>query len=130
MTNSSAGDSIEQAGIRFQIGMYEEALHVDPDDAEALRFLAHAYGQIGKGEERLQTDEHLARLTPQDPRVHYNLACSHALLGQTEKAITSLEDACGVGFRDAVLLRRDNELDSLRDDPRFIAIERLIDDDQ
>jgi len=130
MTNSSAGDSIEQAGIRFQIGMYEEALHADPDDAEALRFLAHAYGQIGKGEERLQTDQHLARLTPHDPRVHYNLACSHALLGETEKAITSLEDACGVGFRDAVLLRRDNELDSLRDDPRFIAIERLIDDDQ
>jgi SAM-dependent methyltransferase len=71
----------------------------------------------------------LARLTPRDPRAHYNLACSHALLGQPEEAIAALEQACGLGFRDSVLLRRDNELDSLREDPRFQAIERLVEND-
>ena len=129
MTQDGKDESIKLAGLRFQIGMYEEALHADPDDAEALRFLAHAYGAVGKGEARLDTDRHLARLTPRDPRAHYNLACSHALLGQPEEAIAALEEACGLGFRDSVLLRRDNELDSLREDPRFVAIERLIENE-
>ena len=121
--------AIELAGLRFQISMYEEALERDPTDVDALRFLAHAYGLVGRGSERLAADEKLTRLTPKDPRVHYNLACSHALLGHADDAIASLKSACGLGFSDAVLLRRDHELDSLREDPRFVAIERLIEAD-
>ena len=122
-------NAIELAGLRFQIAMYEEALEVDPSDVEALRFLAHAYGVVGRASERLFADEKLTLLTPRDPRAHYNLACSHALLGHADAAITALESACGLGFCDAVLLRRDHELDSLRQDPRFLAVERLISDE-
>ena len=119
-------NAVELAGVRFQIGMYEDALANDPTDTESLRFLAHAYGVVGRGQERLVADQTLARLIPRDPRTHYNLACSHALLGQPDEAIAALESACGLGFSDSVLLRRDHELDSLREDPRFEAIERLI----
>jgi len=122
-------NAIELAGLRFQISMHEEALAGDPDDVEALRFLAHAYGLVGRVDERLTTDQKLTRLTPRDARAHYNLACSHALLGHADEAIQALESACGLGFADSVLLRRDHELDSLRSDPRFLAIERLIADE-
>ena len=120
---------IEQAGLRFQIGMFEVALESDADDTEALRFLAHAYGAVGRHAERLQADQRLTALLPRDPRAYYNLACSHALMGQGDEAIAALEQACGLGFSDPVLLRRDDELDSLREDPRFQAIERLIEED-
>ena len=120
---------IEQAGLRFQIGMFEVALERDANDMEALRFLAHAYGSVGRHTDRLAADERLTALLPRDPRAHYNLACSHALLGQSDEAIAALEQACGLGFADPVLLRRDEELDSLREDPRFQAIERLVQED-
>jgi tetratricopeptide (TPR) repeat protein len=120
---------IVEAGLRFQIGMSEVALERDANDTEALRFLAHAYGVAGRNAERLSADERLAALLPHDPRAHYNLACSHALVGHIDDAIAALEQACGLGFADPVLLRRDEELDSLREDPRFQAIERLIADE-
>ncbi|MEM8882945.1 MAG: tetratricopeptide repeat protein [Planctomycetota bacterium] len=121
-------DAIEMAGIRFQIGIFEEALERNPHDAESLRFLAHAYGQMERFEDRLAADQKLVELAPQDPRAHYNLACSFALAGRTDDAIEALEHACLLGFRDAVLLRKDHELDALREDPRFLAIAARIED--
>jgi tetratricopeptide (TPR) repeat protein len=52
----------------------------------------------------------------------FNLACSEALLGRTDDALTHLEEA----FASAPQLREnaesDTDLDPLRDDPRFAAL--------
>jgi len=120
-------DEIELAGLRFQIGVFEQVLHDDPTDVDALRFLAHAYGAVGRLEERLRTDQRLCALAPRDPRSFYNLACSLALLGRTEDALEALERAFQLGFRDAVLLRKDHELDALREIPRFAQLASLLD---
>jgi Flp pilus assembly protein TadD len=110
---------LELAGLRFQIGIFEEALARDPEDTESLRFLSHGYSVIGRLEDGLAADRKLVELLPRDPRVRYNLACSCALTGRTDEALVHLEEACGLGFDDANLLRKDQDLDSLRDDPRF-----------
>lgn len=114
---------IDLAGIRFQIGVFEEALATRPDDADALRFLAHAYSVVGRHEDGLAADRRLVELLPGDPRAHYNLACSHALCGHPQEALDALEKACALGFDDLALLRKDKDLDSLRAEPRFRAIE-------
>jgi Flp pilus assembly protein TadD len=120
-------DEIELAGLRFQIGVFEQVLHDSPTDMEALRFLAHAYGAVGRLQERLRTDQRLSALAPRDPRSFYNLACSYALLDRTDDAIGALERAFQLGFRDAVLLRKDHELDPLREHPRFVELASQLD---
>ncbi|MHC4409842.1 MAG: TPR end-of-group domain-containing protein [Planctomycetota bacterium] len=121
-------DEIELAGLRFQIGVFEQVLLDRPADTEALRFLAHAYGAVGRSADRLEADRQLCELAPRDPRSFYNLACSFALLGQLEEAMDSLAHAFQLGFRDGVLLRKDHELDPLREDPRFIELAAMLED--
>ncbi len=73
---------LELAGIRFQIGIFEEALATDPTDTDALRYLAHAYTIVGRANDGLNADRRLVGLLPSDSRVRYNLACSCALAGR------------------------------------------------
>ncbi len=49
----------------------------------------------------------------------YNAACAYALLGDTENAFAALAAARRAGFNDRKQMRRDPDLASLRDDPRF-----------
>lgn len=117
---------IDLAGLRFQIAIWEEVLLHSPADTEALRFLAHAYFAVGRKEDGLAVDRRLADLLPRDARVRYNLACSCALVGRKEEAFERLIEACELGFDDLNLLRRDHDLDTLREDARFREIERLV----
>ena len=118
--------ALELAGLRFQIGIFEEAVAQSPSDTDALRFLAHAYSVVGRADEGLATDRRLVELLPRDPRVRYNLACSCALAGAADEALQHLDEACRLGFDDLALLRRDQDLDSIRSDPKFIEIETRI----
>jgi hypothetical protein len=115
-------DRVGLAGVRFQIAVWEEILERRPDDTEALRFLAHAYTQVGRLQDGLGADRRLAKLLPHDPRVRYNLACSLALAGDCAAAIAELNRACQLGFDDLKLLRRDQDFESLRDHPDFLAV--------
>lgn len=117
---------LELAGIRFQIGIFEEALSTDPADTEALRYLAHAYTIVGRDSDGLDADRRLVVLLPTDSRVRYNLACSCALAGRNDEAVAMLQEACALGFSDITLLRKDKDLDTLRDDPRYREIEKAL----
>ena len=121
-------DEIELAGLRFQIGVLEEALAAKPSDTDALRFLAHAYGSVGRDEDRLTADQRLSELLPRDPRSFYNLACSLALLQRTDEALDALAHAFSLGFHDGVLIRKDHDLDTLREVPRFVELMALLPD--
>jgi len=70
----------------------------------------------------------LARLRPDDPTVLYNLACSYALLGQFEEAVTALSRAMDEGYDDFKWLMKDPDLKKLRADRRFKAIQERLRD--
>src|SRR5690606_2406513 len=63
---------------------------------------------------------------PEELRVkiwaYYNLACIRAVQGRTDEAIAELGRAVGAGFTDVSWARRDGDLASLRDDPRFARV--------
>ena len=121
-----APTGLDLATLRFQIGICEEILRQAPEDTESLRFLAHAYFAVGRPEDGLLADRRLMDLLPRDPRVRYNLACSCALLGKPDEAFERLREACDLGFDDLNLLQRDKDLETLRADPRFQAIESAL----
>ena len=54
----------------------------------------------------------------------YNVACSQALKGDRDGALRSLETALAEGFEQPDLLADDDDLDSLRSDPRFEDLRR------
>lgn len=56
------------------------------------------------------------------PTSTYNLACAYALRGETDKAISLLSKSVREGFSDTRTLKRDSDMDSLREDARFKRI--------
>jgi tetratricopeptide (TPR) repeat protein len=57
-----------------------------------------------------------------DAGVLFNIACCQALLGRTDAAIDWLEQAIRADDQARELARTDEDLDSLREDPRFVAL--------
>jgi dienelactone hydrolase len=62
------------------------------------------------------------QITPNRPIVWYNLACSCAQIGQTEKAMAALGRAVDVGYRNPDYLDTDSDMDPLRNQPGFTEI--------
>jgi len=54
--------------------------------------------------------------------VLYNVACFYALEGEPVRAIACLEGASGAGFAHPEWIENDPDLDSIRDDPRFVEL--------
>jgi tetratricopeptide (TPR) repeat protein len=52
----------------------------------------------------------------------YNIACGHAVLGNRGHALNLLEKALSEGFREFAHIREDPDMQSIRDDPRFIEL--------
>lgn len=103
----------------FEIELFETALRHQPENVDALYSLGNAYTRVGRYEEGLRIDRQLAEIFPENPTVHYNLACSLALLGRNDSALETLHYALEIGFDDERLLATDPDLKSLRLDPRF-----------
>jgi len=61
----------------------------------------------------------LIHLAPNEPGPHYNLACALARLGRTPEALAALEMAVLKGFNDPDHIRQDEDLASLRAEPRY-----------
>ncbi|KAA0233043.1 hypothetical protein EDM76_09480 [bacterium] len=89
----------------FEIDFYERVLKRTPTQIDALRQLGHLYTRTGRVREGLTVDLKLALLCPRDAVAQYNLACSYALLRDTERAIACLAEAVRLGYRDAAHLR-------------------------
>lgn len=56
---------------------------------------------------------------PERPNVWYNLATAHARLGQNRKALDALDKAVSLGWTNRAAIASDDDLASLRGEPRF-----------
>src|SRR4051794_2386122 len=90
----------EQRELDIKIQFMEGIVRRDPEYVEALQLLGDHYTQRGKFDRSLKVDEQLSRLEPRNPLVFYNLACSYSLIGQMSMAVSSLETALALGYRD------------------------------
>ena len=76
----------------------------------------------GLFERSLQIDRCLVDLLPDDCVARYNLACSLARGGSRRQAIEQLGLAIEHGYDDFGHLEVDPDLDSLRNEPAYIAL--------
>ncbi|MFH1622646.1 MAG: tetratricopeptide repeat protein [Candidatus Omnitrophota bacterium] len=112
---SSKKDNIEE----FQIEFYEKIIKERPNFIEALKLLAELYTKSGKFEKGLELDKKLTELLPDDPLVHYNLACSYSLLNDINNSLISIKKAIAIGYNDFKYMNNDPDLINLRIDKRF-----------
>jgi tetratricopeptide (TPR) repeat protein len=109
----------EQTQLDFELEFFAPILERDPAYADALRVHANNLAARGLYARAMQADRRLTRLTPERPIPWYNLACSYAVLGMTDRAFDALQRALDLGYRHIRHLCRDPDLKALRHDPRF-----------
>lgn len=103
----------------LEIRFYEGLLKQRPDFVQALYTLGDAYTRKGFLYEGLDVDQKLARLRPDDPYVHYNLACSLSLTGDASASLDALRKAVALGYDELSYLLKDPDLDAARRHPDF-----------
>ncbi len=108
--------------LDFEIAFYERILKRLPHSLDVLMALGNDYTERGLIEKGLGIDQRLCRLRPADPVIHYNLACSYALVGKVDQALQTLDHAITLGYHDSTYLQRDPDLEGVRSDPRFKAL--------
>jgi tetratricopeptide (TPR) repeat protein len=121
-TKPSRGKSAKKEDLEFEIKFFEGVAHRDPNFIEALQILGDAYSKTGQWEKGLHIDKRLAKLSPDNPLVFYNLACSYSLLKHLDQAFAALAHAVKLGYDDARWLIKDPDLNNIREDNRFKQI--------
>jgi tetratricopeptide (TPR) repeat protein len=112
--------------LETKITFLEGLVKRDPQYVEALQMLGDHYTQRGQFDQSLEVDKRLSRLEPANPLVFYNLACSHSLNGDFDRAAAALDRALTLGYRDFKWLAKDPDLRRLRQHPLYRAIEDKI----
>jgi len=108
-----------QDDVDFEMKFYEGIVAKKPDFIEALIALGDLYTKKGFYKRGLDIDKQLAHLKPHDPYVLYNLACSHSLLHEIDKAWGAIKQAIDCGYDDWDYLEADQDLFSLRQAQQF-----------
>lgn len=116
----------ETRELDTKIAFLEGLVRRDPQYVEALQLLGDHYALRGTPDDSLRVDQQLSRLQPRNPLVFYNLACSHSLNGQVDRAAEALEKALTLGYRDFEWLSKDPDLSHLRQHPLYRNIESRI----
>lgn len=124
--NERARKRLDLAGLEFLAGFLGVEARRRPGNLEALVELGHVLTRLGRHEEGLEVDRRLVSLVPENSTVHYNLACSLALLERPDEALDALQRAVDLGYADPDHLEGDSDLTSLRDSGRFQEILRRL----
>ena len=109
-------------GRRVELNFLERVQWRCPAYRPVNEVLGDLYTKVGRFEEGLAVDLTLSQTHPHDPYVWYNLACSYALTGRKDEAFQALDRACALGYRDYAWMIKDDNLDSLHTDRRFLEL--------
>ena len=111
-----------QSAIRRAWPALERHLALDPHDSYASDHAAGVLMLLGRRDEANRLLDRAIALRPDDYRTLYTAACTAALGGEYDRALDFLDRAVGTGRGDRVWLRNDNDLEPLRELPRFQQI--------
>lgn len=111
--------------LKFELSFFEDLHKRMPKDFRVASMLANLYTETGRIDQGLRMDRKLVRLSPEDPTVHYNLACSLALKNRKAEALKALRSAITFGYDDFVWMRHDPDLANLQ---HYRGFMKLCDD--
>lgn len=106
----------------YDIRLLEDLLAHVGESADILTHLGYLYTQVRRHRDALLIDRRLVALRPRDPIAFYNLACSHALLGQVKHGFDALRRAIALGYREFDHMQEDEDLANLRRDRQWAEL--------
>jgi putative intracellular protease/amidase len=120
------GRTLQRAAIarregnqEMAIGIYRGLLAEDRNDAESWLNLGRALHDLKRYPEAISAHQEAAKNAPQRGIALFNLSCEYALTGNRDKAIESAAKAIEAGYRVKWSYEEDDDLASVRDEPRF-----------
>jgi tetratricopeptide (TPR) repeat protein len=90
-----------------------------PGDSGVAMTLGWCYKRTHRLAQAIAVLDRAAREHPEEPLLHYNLACYWCLAGNATKALNELAAALELDPELRVKVREEPDLDSLRDNPDF-----------
>jgi len=115
-----------QAVNRRVLKIIEDRLALNPDDARACNLAATTHSKLGESEPALEFARKSLEIDPDDPMLLYNVACTYSMLGKADDALSCLERSIDRGFGHREWIDHDSDFNSIRDLPRFKAIQRAM----
>ncbi|MCK4774282.1 MAG: tetratricopeptide repeat protein, partial [Candidatus Krumholzibacteria bacterium] len=100
----------------------EKHLELNPDDSRAVYLKSATLIELGEQKKGLKWADKAYESDPEDPYIVYGVACSYSRVGRVEEAVDYFEKSVACGFAHKDWIEQDNDMDLLRDHPRFQAI--------
>lgn len=100
----------------------EKHLELNPDDSRAVYLKSATLIELGEQKKGLEWADKAYESDPEDPYIVYGVACSYSRVGRVEEAVDYFEKSVACGFAHKDWIEQDDDMDLLRDHPRFQAI--------
>jgi adenylate cyclase len=114
-------DEARAVAVRM-VEMMPTYLLQNPDDARGRMVYAHMLFTVGQAELAGSEAQAAIAAGPEDSVMMYNAACLYAKMGEARRALDTLRQAIDAGVKNFPWMKHDPDLNSLRDDPEFIAM--------
>jgi serine/threonine protein kinase/tetratricopeptide (TPR) repeat protein len=108
--------------VNTLLHFYPRYLSQSPDDARGHMYYAIILAQSNKFEEAKLEGKKALELNPGDSLMMYNAACLYARLDDKRLAVETLKRSIEAGQEDFDWIKRDSDLNSIRDDPGYIEL--------
>ncbi|MBI1804714.1 MAG: protein kinase [Ignavibacteria bacterium] len=108
--------------LHAAVQMFPRYLSLHPDDARAHMHFAITLVRSGRADEAKAKAVRAIELSPNDPLMFYNAACFYANVGDKSLALQSLKNAVFAGYEFYEWIKRDPDLDSIRNEPDYIGL--------
>lgn len=100
----------------------ERAADLMPSNVEVYVALGWCYKRTGRLDLAIKALERAQEAEPEEPLIHYNLACYWSLAGEKQRALEYLSQAFTMRPALKDLVGSESDFDSLRSDPDFLAL--------
>ncbi len=115
-------DESAQSAYEKALEVIAHQLELNPDDTRALSLGAGCLARLGNREESIQWAGRAVAIDPEDAVILYAVACVYAIVELPDEAIAYLDAAVKAGFGNFGWIENDPDMDSIRNDPRYLAI--------
>jgi adenylate cyclase len=94
----------------------------NPEDVHGRAFYAITLAWANRRDESLAEANRVLQEESQDANMLYNVACTLSQLQDVDRAVKSLRRALEVGWANFEWIKRDSDLDPIRNDPEYIEL--------
>jgi len=105
-----------------RLSVLQRQIELVPEDARARVLLAITYAEDGRMDESAALARRATELRPNDPNIHYNVACTYGLMNKKAEALATLKKTIELGYSNWDWIRRDTDLNCLHGDPEFESL--------